>query len=129
MLHRAADGDMIARRGSGGASGGRVGQNPAVLLVAVIALVLAVGCGGSEPAPPPERVTGLITEIARDAGGTIESFVVRQGARSFDVRIDPARDYGFDLEHLEEHRTQELPVLVRLRERDGALYAVEILDA
>ena len=94
-----------------------------------LVLLLAVSCGGSEPAPPPERVTGLITEIGRDDDGAIESFTVQEEGRTFRVRIDPRRDYGFDLEHLEEHRASELPVLVRLEQRNGALYAVEILDA
>jgi hypothetical protein len=39
------------------------------------------------------------------------------------------RDYGFDLEHLEEHRVQRLPVRVTLEEDCGHLEAVEIVDA
>lgn len=93
-----------------------------------LVLVAAVACGGSEPAPPPERVTGLITEIGRGNDGPIESFMVQEEGRTFRIRIDPRRDYGFDLEHLEEHRASELPVLVRLEQRNGGLYAVEILD-
>jgi hypothetical protein len=74
-------------------------------------------------------VTGLITRIARGADGGIHQFTVRQGAESFEVLIDPRRDYGFDLEHLEQHQASDWPVTVRLEQRDGALYAVEILDA
>lgn len=84
---------------------------------------------GSASEPAPDVVTGLITSIGRDGNGTIETFAVSQGDASYDVRIDPGRDYGFDLEHLAEHRAGRLPVRVTLDERDGVLYAVEILDA
>jgi hypothetical protein len=47
----------------------------------------------------------------------------------YEVAVDPGRDYGFDLEHLEVHREQALPVLVRLEERGDVLLAVEIFDA
>jgi hypothetical protein len=96
--------------------------------LAALALVATVACG-SAPEPAPEAVTGLITSIGRNGAGTIESFAVRQEDTSYDVRIDPGRDYGFDLEHLAEHRAGRLPVRVTLDERDGVLYAVEILDA
>ncbi len=75
------------------------------------------------------QVTGVITQIARGADGQIQQFAVRQGAELLEIRIDPRRNYGFDLEHLEQHRASDWPVTVRLDERDGALYAVEILDA
>ncbi|HEX2090254.1 MAG TPA: hypothetical protein VHI54_10065 [Actinomycetota bacterium] len=74
-------------------------------------------------------MTGLITQIARGADGKMQRFTLRQGAESFDIQIDSRRDYGFDLEHLEQHRISDWPVTVRLEQRDGVLFAVEILDA
>jgi hypothetical protein len=98
--------------------------------VLAVGLVAAVACGSpSEPAPAPRHVTGLITSIGRGDDGVIESFAVEQGDHTYDIRIDPTRNYGFDLEHLAEHRAGRLPVRVTLQEREGALYAVEILDA
>jgi hypothetical protein len=92
-------------------------------------LVLSAACGDARPANAPQRVTGLITEVRRDEG-RIASFTVETTEdRRYDISIDQNRDYGFDLEHLEEHREQRLPVLVRIDERDGMLYAAEILDA
>jgi hypothetical protein len=89
-----------------------------------VVLAAVVACGSSAPAAP-ERVTGLISEIERGDDGGITSFTVR----GYEIRIDPQRNYGFDLEHLVEHRVQRDPVRVRLDQREGALYAVEILDA
>jgi hypothetical protein len=91
--------------------------------VAVLTTVV-VACGSSSE-PAPERVTGLIEEIERGRAGEITDFTVR----GYEIRIDPRRDYGFDLEHLVEHRVQRDPVRVTLDQRDGGLYAVEILDA
>ncbi len=98
------------------------------LLVCAFALLFGLACG-SDARSLPDQVTGVITEIGRNRSGAIQRFSVRQGTRSFDVRIDPRRDYGFDLEHLEQHLTSDWPVTVRLEPRGGALYAVEILDA
>jgi hypothetical protein len=92
------------------------------LLPLVTALLVACG---SAPEPAPERVTGLIQEVKRGGSGKITAFTVR----GYEIRIEPRRDYGFDLEHLVEHQVQRLPVRVTLDERDDGLYAVEILDA
>lgn len=96
-------------------------------VVLVLAALLPAACA-SEP-EVPSTVTGLITSIERSDAGGITGFTVEARGGPQDVRIDPGRDYGFDLEHLEEHRAQALPVRVTLKERDGQAYAVEILDA
>jgi hypothetical protein len=107
-----------------------VRHNPGMRSVLAVGLVAAVACGSaSEPVSAPRHVTGLITSIGRGDDGVIDSFAVEQGGQTYDIRIDPARDYGFDLEHLSEHRAGRLPVRVTLQVRKGALYAVEILDA
>ena len=85
-----------------------------------------MACGA--PTAPTE-VTGPITAIGRNDAGAITSFTVEEDGTSYRIRIDQTRDYGFDLEHLEEHRVQRLPVRVTLDDRDGTLVAVEILDA
>lgn len=96
-------------------------------VVMLLAALVPAACA-SEP-EVPSAVTGLITSIERSDAGGITGFTVEAGGRLQDVRIDPRRDYGFDLEHLAEHRAQALPVRVTLQERDGQAYAVEILDA
>jgi hypothetical protein len=107
-----------------------VGQNPGVRSVISLALAVVVACGATgEPPSSPDQVTGLITSIGRRGDGSIQSFTVDQGGRAYEIRIDPGRNYGFDLEHLEVHRVDRLPVRVRLSERRGALFATEILDA
>jgi hypothetical protein len=98
--------------------------------VVVLGLLMATSACASRAAPAaPTEVTGLITALGRGADGGIESFTVRDGDRTFEIRIDPGRDYGFPLGHLEVHRATRAPVLVHVKRRDGALYAVEILDA
>jgi hypothetical protein len=100
-----------------------------IAVAAGVALLVACAEPEGDTQPVPSRVTGLIVEIRRE-GGSISSFTVEaRDDRSYDIAIDPDRDYGFDLEHLEVHREQRLPVLVRIDERAGVLYAVEILDA
>jgi multidrug efflux pump subunit AcrA (membrane-fusion protein) len=93
----------------------------------VILLLLAAACA-SEPVVPAE-VTGLITAVERSDRGTITAFTVEDDGEAYDIRIDLGRDYGFDLEHLEEHRAQELPVRVTIEQRGDDAFAVEILDA
>jgi hypothetical protein len=101
--------------------------------VVILAFLLATACATEARAPgeprAPAAVTGMITAIERSDRGPITAFTVDADGEAYDIRIDPSRDYGFDLEHLEEHRLQELPVRVTLEERGDGLYAVEILDA
>ena len=80
------------------------------------------------PSPPPSEVTGLITKLTYD-GEQLTSFVVESGESSVEILIDPEHDYGFNLDHLEQHRDKEQPVLVTIDARGEALYAVEINDA
>ncbi len=100
-----------------------------------ILLVVGVSCSEAEPvpaippsSPPVSQVTGLITETHYE-GEQMTRFVVESREGSFEILIDLEHDYGFDLKHLEEHRTEELPVTVSLAARDGDLYAVDIVDA
>jgi len=108
-----------------------VGHNARMRIVPLL-LLAAVACSSEPPAAgpaAPTEVTGEITAIARGRDGRIAAFTVDAGGRRHEIRIDAERDYGFDLEHLEEHRATGDPVRVTLADRDGRLYAVEILDA
>jgi hypothetical protein len=106
-----------------------VRHNAAVWIALAAMLLVSVACADARPEDPPGKVTGLIVELQRDEG-RIASFILETSDdRRYEVAIDPERDYGFELEHLEEHRLQQLPVEVRIDEREGALYATEILDA
>lgn len=93
----------------------------------VILLLLAAACASELDFPA--EVTGLITAVERNDRGTITAITVDADGGAYDIRIDPGRDYGFDLEHLEEHRAQELPVRVTIEQRGDDAFAVEILDA
>jgi hypothetical protein len=98
--------------------------------IVTLAILLGVGstaCGKEAPAAP-SVVTGVITKVAA-AGSEVTSFDLDADGESYRIQIDPGRDYGFDLTHLNEHQSTGDPVRVRLRERDEALYALRIDDA
>jgi hypothetical protein len=97
-----------------------------------LALLLLGACGGddvvSRAEDVPSVVTGLITSIT-PAEGDLESFVVEQDGTSYEILIAEDIDYGFDLQHLRQHLTEELPVVVTVEARDGAAIATSIEDA
>ncbi len=73
-------------------------------------------------------LTGKIVTLERNAEG-VSAFTLRSGSRTYRVEIAPEIAYGFDLEHLEQHRVLRQRVRCRLEERDGRLVATMILDA
>jgi hypothetical protein len=104
-----------------------------VRILLVIALAAGVSCSSAEPSgtgpgAAPTQVTGLITELTYE-GEQMTSLVVESREGSVEILIDPEYDYGFNLDHLEKHRTKGQPVQVALESRDDGLYAVDILDA
>jgi hypothetical protein len=104
-----------------------------LFLGALLALVVLGGCG-DDPAedagqPAPEEITGPVTSIDSESLGEVTSFEVTQKGEVYVVLIDPKIDYGFALSHLNEHLASGDPVRVGLDERNGKLYATEIVDA
>ncbi|MGH2711416.1 MAG: hypothetical protein ACRDH9_09470 [Actinomycetota bacterium] len=101
-------------------------------LLACCLLLAGCGNGGGADAtrssPPPDQVTGVITELQFD-GDQLTRFDVEAFDGTYEIFIDPERDYGFNLGHLRSHKSGQLPVLVHLEARDGDLYALDILDA
>lgn len=96
-------------------------------LAAVVVLALAPACGdGGEP--PPSRLVGDIQEV-HESDGRISAFTLEADGERWEIGIADDVDYGFDLDHLYEHRDTGDPVDVRLEERDGALVALQIDDA
>lgn len=96
-----------------------------------VGLLVALGvsaCSKEAPAPPTV-LTGVITEVAAGTGGKVTGFDLDASGESYEILIDSARDYGFDLTHLYEHQSTGDPVRVRLQQRDAALYALRIDDA
>lgn len=98
------------------------------MAVGLLVALVASGCGQEAP-PPPAALIGVITEITAEDGGEVTGFDLDAGEESYEILIDPARDYGFDLSHLYEHQTTEDPVRVQLQQREEALYALRIDDA
>lgn len=97
------------------------------MLAAVVALGLLLGaCGGSGA---PDEVTGVIIDVESQGIGQVDSFELKDGDETYEIRIDPERDYEFNLGHLHEHLQASEPVKVELESRDGFLFAVAIEDA
>ncbi len=70
---------------------------------------------------------GLISEIELKEGRP-SAITVESDGRPQRILIDPDRDYGFDLGHLEEHRNKAEPVSVKVKDEDGADVALSIDD-
>ena len=96
------------------------------MLLAVLAFLAMSGCGGAAQAP--SEVPGSIVELRGD-GAEISAFTVESDGRRLEVWIADDVEYGFDLEHLQEHADSGDPVRCALEERDGRLYALSIADA
>jgi hypothetical protein len=101
----------------------------AVLLASL--MLLGAACGGDDENDPqaPESVEGIIVNIEGDRLDQIESFRLKRGDDFYEIKVDPDREYGFNLGHLHEHLANSEPVVVELDDRGGELFAVSIEDA
>lgn len=104
-----------------------------LILLAIACLSLAA-CGGND-APEgeaegaaPNPVTGVITDVRSEGIGQVRSFVLTSRGQRYEIHIADDVEYGFDLEHLNEHRISADPVVVEHEERDGRRYALSIED-
>ena len=100
----------------------------AALAALAVGATLAAGCGGSgAAAPPPRNAEGYVVDVAGE-GSNVPGFTLQVGTEEYEVLIDPAINYGFDLAHLREHERLSDPVRCVLEERDGRIYALSIAD-
>lgn len=97
-------------------------------MIAILAAALA-GCGGDGSSGPPEQVEGEIISLQYEAGA-LRSFTVRDlTGEIYELYIVRDVNYGFDLNHLREHRSTRDPVRCSVEERSGSLVALTIEDA
>lgn len=61
--------------------------------------------------------------------GNVESFELRSEGETYEILIDPEREYGFPLGHLNDHLQGADPVRVDIDQKDDSIYAVTIEDA
>ena len=99
-----------------------------LLLVCLAAAALPAGCDVERDDPPPSHLTGPIVAIEGE-GSDVRSFELESDGETWEIRIAPDVDYGFDLAHLHEHEAMGDPVIVLLEERNERLYALSIEDA
>ncbi len=122
------------RSGEEPPSGRDACKNHRMKVLTLLLVALSAACSSAEPAtspsatPAPTQVTGLITELVFD-GDQLLSLSVESRDGPVEVLIDGEHNYGFNLKHLEQHRTKEQPVLIYVEGRDDSLYATDILDA
>ncbi|HEX9890832.1 MAG TPA: hypothetical protein VGB28_02060 [Actinomycetota bacterium] len=101
---------------------------PRLILVLLLAST-GPACGGPDQPPTPRGpFEGLLTAVDT-AGGRVKAFTVATPKGEVEILIDRAREYGFDLAHLNEHLELQQPVLVTVETKGDGLYAVRIDDA
>ena len=100
----------------------------AAVLVAA-AVTVAAGCGADRAQAGVTQVTGVIQRLDRGADGRVNGMAVKDArGKVRRIVVDPKVDYGFDLDHLEKHQTDGLPVRVPVHESHGQLVADAIND-
>jgi hypothetical protein len=100
------------------------------LAASALIVVSLAGCGGSEPACADRTtMTGIILDVESRTLTDVRAFTMRSEGRECEIFIDPDRDYGFALPHLNEHKISADPVTVRVEVRDDELVAVSIDDS
>jgi hypothetical protein len=98
-------------------------------MCATLAIMCAIVSACSGSGGTPDTITGLITEVRNDSAGNAEFIKLRDRDDRFwelPVEFDPGAEVP--AYHLEEHRVQRLPVVVRVRESANGLYAAAIDD-
>jgi hypothetical protein len=77
------------------------------------------------------RMVGVVTNGQRGSGGEVVSFQLLASTSDDHATwwIDPARDYGFDLSHLDVHLATGDPVVVVGSMQASRLVALSIEDA
>jgi hypothetical protein len=108
---------------------GRRYANQAVRVAVATLTVLFVFVAACSDGGSANEIIGVITEVRLNAQNEVESIRVRdRDDHMWDlpVQFDPGSEVpGY---HLEEHRAQRLPVVVRIRESANGPYASEIND-
>lgn len=100
-------------------------------LAASALIVLSVaGCGGSEDACTDRTtLTGVVLDVESRSLTDVRAFTLRSEGEECEILIDPEREYGFALPHLNEHKISADPVRVEVEARDDELVALSIEDA
>ena len=94
------------------------------MLVTVLAAL--AGCGGNSD--PPTLIEGRVVSLEYE-DARLRSFTVDAGGERHELYITRDVSYGFDLDHLRQHREDGAPVRCDVEERGGRLVALTIEDA
>jgi hypothetical protein len=99
-----------------------------LIAISAIALVL-VACGDNDAGGSSDTVEGVITHVESKGLDNVTSFELRSEGTTYEIFIDPDIEYGFRLGHLHAHLVGAEPVVVKLDDRNGKLFALTIEDA
>ena len=93
------------------------------------ALAVSAACGGGGDSETPSAVEGRVVALDYEAA-RLRRFTVRdESGEEHELVIADDVSYGFDLDHLREHRASGDPVRCTVEDRDGRLVALSIEDA
>ena len=97
-------------------------------LAGFFALLLFASCAAGQEDATPARLEGTVTNLSIE-DGTVTGFdLVSEEDGIVTILVDPERDYGFDLLHLEEHQSTGDPVVVSTETKGEDVIAVGIDD-
>jgi hypothetical protein len=104
---------------------------PMRVLAASALLALSLGgCGGSQPACADRTtLTGIVLDVESRTLTDVRAFTLRSQGEECEIIVDPDRQYGFALPHLNEHKISADPVKVEVEVRDDELVALSIDDS
>ena len=97
------------------------------LAAGFFALLIFVSCSSGGEAQPEGTLEGTVGEVTVEEN-LVTSFELETEDETVTIGIDPERDYGFDLFHLEEHASTGDPVIVETETEGDDLVAVTIED-
>lgn len=102
----------------------------AATFFALLVLASCSASGTSNDSPDAETgpLHGQVTDVTVE-DDVVTGFELNTGEDTVTIAIDPERDYGFDLFHLEEHVSSGDPVLVETETEGDDLVALSIEDA
>ena len=101
-------------------------------LAAVLLLVGSLAaCDSGSDVPCGDRgtLTGVVLAVESRSLTDVRSFTIRSQDEECEIAIDPERDYGFALSHLNAHKIDGAPVTVEVDVEGDQLVALSIVDA
>ena len=95
----------------------------------LLTCIVGMACSGPPAPTAPEVVTGVVVDVTSRGLGEVTGFVLKDGEETYGVEIDRNIEYGFPLDHLNEHRATGDPIRVELERQGRRWIALSLQDA